>query len=128
MHWVCSLTRKAASALKTCTHERPSARGLGPRLTCSEGQGGGGEPGSIAEIPGDWQVGDGADDGGAIDADGELLAVQLLQQVLTHVLGQRVAIGQSDLSQQPLRLQAKAFCVRCVNLVRVGVQHMPLHA
>ena len=73
--------------------------------TCGKGEGGRGQAGGVPEVAGHGQVGDGPNDGRAHDADRELLAVQLLQQVLAHVLGQRVAVGQVHLLQQLLRLQ-----------------------
>ena len=74
------------------------------RRTRGKGEGCRGEAGSVAKVA--WHGGarDCADDGGAQDGNGELAAVQVGQQLLAHVLGQRVAVGQLHLLQQLLGL------------------------
>ncbi len=51
-------------------------------------------------------VGNGADDGRPQDTHRELWAVQLRQQVLAHVFGQRIAIRQAHFLDQLLCLHS----------------------
>lgn len=85
--------------------------------TSGKGKGGGGEAGGVAEVARNGGARDGADDGWPQDGDRELGAVQLRQQLLAHVLGQRVAVGQVHILQQLLGLrQSHHACVSVVSL------------